>query len=180
MSIGGKKLAFNTCLSFSFLAQKKSIYLGQKNYNTHFIWRRLFFLDGCLQKTFIFYGPCYYNNVQPISISGLFVNLYSAVERLLMYQDDTASETSVRYILFHELCPALSAIMRDGLKTEVITSFGRMKTNVWRVIEAVIRQGPSFGGGAATSDLVMLLNAKFPASGDDHRKFAGFVAGLLK
>ena len=42
-----KKLAFNTCLSFSFLAQKKSIYLGQKNCNTHFIWRRLFFLDDC-------------------------------------------------------------------------------------------------------------------------------------
>ena len=139
-----------------------------------------FLFRWVLHITFIFYGPCYYNNVQPISIPGLFVNLYSAVERLLMYQDDTASETSVRYILFHELCPALSAIMRDGLKTEVITSFGRMKTNVWRVIEAVIRQGPSFGGGAATSDLVMLLNAKFPASGDDHRKFAGFVAGLLK
>lgn len=97
-----------------------------------------------------------------------------------MYQDDSSCNTSVKYVLFHELCPALMDIMKDGLKPEVITSFGRMKTSVWRVVEAVIRQGPNFGGGAATSDLVMLLNAKFPASGEDHRKFSGFVAGLLK
>ena len=98
-----------------------------------------------------------------------------------MYQDDAAgSETSVRYILFHELCPALVAIMKDGLKPEVITSFGKMQTNVWRLIEALTRQGPAVGGGQATSDLVMLLNAKFAAAGEDHRKFAGFIAGLLK
>ena len=116
-----------------------------------------------------------------LHISGLFVNLYSAVERLLMYQDDaTGSATSVRYILFHELCPALMAIMKDGLKPEVITSFGRMQTNVWRLVEALTRMGPSLGGGAATSDLVMLLNAKFAAAGEDHRKFTSFIAGLLK
>ncbi len=98
-----------------------------------------------------------------------------------MYQDDpAASAISAKYVLFHELCPALMAIMKDGLKPEVITSFGRMQTSVWRVIEAIVRSGPLFGGGAATSDLVMLLNAKFAASGEDHRKFAGFVAGLLK
>ena len=53
-----------------------------------------------------------------------------------------------------------------------------MQTNVWRLIEAITRQGT--GGGAATSDLVMLLNAKFAAAGEDHRKFSGFIAGLLK
>jgi hypothetical protein len=31
--------------------------------------------------------------------------------------------------------------MEDGLKPEVITSFGRMQTSVWRVVEAVTRQG---------------------------------------
>ena len=99
-----------------------------------------------------------------------------------MYHDEasSASETSVRYILFHELCPALMSVMRDGLKPEVITSFGRMQTSVWRLIEALTRQGPSMGGGTATSDLVMLLNAKFAAAGEDHRKFAGFITGLLK
>ncbi len=76
------------------------------------------------------------------SLSGLFVNLYSAVERLLAYHQDgastaaaastptsaaaaeaaaaaAASAASVRCILFHELCPALHAIMADGLKPEV-------------------------------------------------------------
>ncbi len=77
--------------------------------------------------------------------SGLFVNLYSAVERLLAYQqDDTTSSSvastptsqaaaeqaaaaatsaaSVRCILFRELCPALHAIMADGMKPEVRTA----------------------------------------------------------
>ena len=37
-----KKLAFSTCPSLSFFAQKET-YLGQKNCNTNFVWRRLFF-----------------------------------------------------------------------------------------------------------------------------------------
>jgi hypothetical protein len=117
--------------------------------------------------------------------TGLFVTLYSSVERLLMYQDSTPSDTpstpgthSMRYILFHEICPALHAVMEDGLKGEVITSFGRMGTSVWRVVEALTRQGPS--SATATCDLVMLINAKFAAVGEDERKFAAFVAGLLK
>lgn len=117
-------------------------------------------------------------------ISGLFITLYQAVERLLIYQEDDqgssgmSASASARCILFHELCPALYAIMSDGLKPEVITSFGRMKTTVWSVIEALTRQGPS--SAQSTCDLVMLLNSKFAASGEDERKFAGFVAGLLK
>ena len=118
-------------------------------------------------------------------IAGLFIALYQAVERLLMYQEEAdlsssglSASTSAKVILFHELCPALYALMEDGLKGEVITSFGKMETSVWRVIEAVIRQGPS--SAQATCDLVMLLNTKFAASGEDERKFAGFVAGLLK
>ncbi|XP_059082222.1 uncharacterized protein LOC131879802 isoform X2 [Tigriopus californicus] len=114
---------------------------------------------------------------------GLFITLYQAVERLLIYQEDEqgssgmSASASARCILFHELCPALYAIMSDGLKAEVITSFGRMKTTVWSVIEALTRQGPS--SAQSTCDLVMLLNSKFAASGEDERKFAGFVAGLL-
>ena len=116
------------------------------------------------------------------------MNLYSAVERLLLYQDgdpssssstqQLSSAASARCILFHELCPALYAILEDGLKPEVITSFGRMRTSVWRVVEALTRQGPS--AAQTTCDLVMLLNTRFEAQGEDERKFAGFVAGLLK
>ena len=86
--------------------------------------------------------------------------------------------TSAKYVLFHELCPALHGILTDGLKPEVITSFGRMKTSAWRVIEALTRQGGPIST-TSTCDLVMLLNSKFDVD-DDERKFAGFIAGLLK
>ena len=110
--------------------------------------------------------------------------LYSSVERLQMYHEapsspsSASSAASARCVLFHELCPALHALMADGLKPEVITPFGRMPTTVWRLVEAVTRQGPS--AATSTCDLVMLLNARFAATGEDERKFAGFVAGLLK
>ncbi|CAF2740249.1 RUSC2 [Lepeophtheirus salmonis] len=82
-----------------------------------------------------------------------------------------------RCILLHEFCPALHFIMKDGLKPEVITPFGRMSSTVWRVVEAVTRQGPS--AATATCDLVMLLNTKYEANGADDKKFAGFIMGLL-
>jgi len=110
---------------------------------------------------------------------GLFVSLYSAVERLLLYQDQTnpaySSKAACRCILLHEFCPALHRLLEDGLKEEVITSFGRMKTSVWRLIEAVIQAGPAQRN---TCDLVMLLNTKF-SSEEDFKKFSGFVIGLL-
>ena len=132
------------------------------------------------------------------------MNLYSAVERLLLYQQDSldsangaSAAANARCVLFHELCPALYAIMTDGLKPEVITSFGRMRTNVWRVVEAVTRQGPAAAN--TTCDLVMLLNSRVPSAATpvttpsgvgtptvganndgEERKFAGFVAGMLK
>lgn len=122
------------------------------------------------------------------TLSALFMNLYSAVERLLMYADSaeepgmTSSSNSIKYILFHEICPALLGIMQNGLKPEVITSFGRMQTSVWRLVEAVTNQGntSSAGFGTSVGDLIMLLNTRFEANGEDDRKFAGFVAGLLK
>merc|ERR1719189_1581140 len=110
---------------------------------------------------------------------GLFVSLYAAVERLLLYQDQSnpsySAKAACRCILLHEFCPALHAIMEDGLKEEVITSFGRMKTSVWRMLEAVMQQGPAQRN---TCDLVMMLNTKF-SSEEDFKKFSGFVIGLL-
>ena len=42
-----------------------------------------------------------------------------------MYADESSTTGSggadARFVLFHELCPALHAIMEDGLKPEVIT-----------------------------------------------------------
>ena len=102
----------------------------------------------------------------------------------MTYQDESDSNDSTfaRCIVFHELCPALHAIMADGLKAEVITSFGKMPTSVWRVVEAVTRQGAGPATGTATCDLVMLLNTRLGSSNaeDDHRKFAAFIGGLIK
>ena len=50
-----------------------------------------------------------------VSPAGLFVSLYSAVERLVMYQDQ-GSKAASRCILLHEFCPALHSLLEDGLK----------------------------------------------------------------
>ena len=73
----------------------------------------------------------------------MFVTLYTAIERLLACGDETESSVEsalARCVLLRDLCPALHAIMLDGMKPEVITSFGRMPTSVWQVVEAVTRQ----------------------------------------
>merc|ERR1719189_2066726 len=51
-----------------------------------------------------------------------------------------------------------------------------MKTSVWRMLEAVMPQGPAQRN---TCDFVMMLNTKF-SNDQDQRKFAGFVTGLIK
>ena len=132
-------------------------------------------------------------------IPGLFVNLYTSVERLLHYYNSATTPTtpsattpttsssslSLRYLLFHEFCPALPAILKDGLKAEVITSFGRVRTSAWRVVEALTRQGGPAGVTSATGDLVMTINDRFSGlegseEEREERKLAGFIAGMLK
>lgn len=51
--------------------------------------------------------------------AGLFVSLYSAVERLVMYQDQ-GSKAASRCILLHEFCPALHSLLEDGLKVGTV------------------------------------------------------------
>ena len=56
-------------------------------------------------------------HIEASVLSGLFIHLYSAVERLLVYQDAAhSSKAAVRCILLHELCPALHTLLEDGLK----------------------------------------------------------------
>ena len=58
-------------------------------------------------------------------MAGLFVSLYSAVERLLLYQDQSGpahSAAACRCILLHELCPALHTLLEDGLKVATLAS----------------------------------------------------------
>ena len=60
--------------------------------------------------------------VDGVHCLGLFVSLYAAVERLLLYQDQSnpsySAKAACRCILLHEFCPALHAIMEDGLKVQ--------------------------------------------------------------
>ena len=62
-----------------------------------------------------------------MSTPGLFVSLYAAVERLLLYQDQSnpsySAKAACRCILLHEFCPALHAIMEDGLKVRTEDHF---------------------------------------------------------
>ena len=66
------------------------------------------------------------SNLTQSHVAGLFVSLYSAVERLLLYQDQTGpahSAAACRCILLHELCPALHTLLEDGLKVGTLTQY---------------------------------------------------------
>ena len=53
--------------------------------------------------------------MKPNIIAGPLFNVYSAVERLLMYQNDTlSSDTSVCYKLFHELWSSRKGYFERG------------------------------------------------------------------
>ena len=64
---------------------------------------------------------------------GLFVSLYAAVERLLLYQDQSnpaySSKAACRCILLHEFCPALHTILEDGLKVTHFFTGSSVDTN---------------------------------------------------
>lgn len=119
-----------------------------------------------------------------VSHAGLFVQLHSSVEHMLSVWNRKGGQgqgqqgsPEVRLVFMNEFCPAMHSIMADGLKGEVITAFGPMQTNVWRVVEALAQQGPSTE--STTCDLVMYLNVRF-TSLDNQKKLAGFLSGLLR
>ena len=65
--------------------------------------------------------------------AGLFVSLYAAVERLLLYQDGSApgaGRAASRCILLHEFCPALHTLLEDGLKVGIRTTSVFMYSSV--------------------------------------------------
>uniref|UniRef100_A0A6P7H870 Uncharacterized protein LOC114345508 isoform X1 n=2 Tax=Diabrotica virgifera virgifera TaxID=50390 RepID=A0A6P7H870_DIAVI len=73
------------------------------------------------------------------------------------------------------LCPALYAILSDGLKPSLETSFGAIHNSVWQVVEASSQQGPLT---KALHDLVMRINSE-DAITEGLVKFNAFVFGLL-
>ncbi|KAG5887717.1 hypothetical protein JTB14_020019 [Gonioctena quinquepunctata] len=73
------------------------------------------------------------------------------------------------------LCPALYAVLSDGLKPSLQTSFGAINNSVWQVVEASAQQGPLT---KALNELVMRINSE-DAITEGLVKFNAFVFGLL-
>ncbi|XP_046436485.1 uncharacterized protein LOC124188126 isoform X3 [Neodiprion fabricii] len=73
------------------------------------------------------------------------------------------------------LCPALYAIMCDGLRPNINSSFGPLANSVWQVVEASSQQGPLT---KTLNELVQKINGEdFITEG--MLKFHAFVFGLL-
>ncbi|XP_031783840.1 uncharacterized protein LOC100120175 isoform X5 [Nasonia vitripennis] len=74
-----------------------------------------------------------------------------------------------------QLCPALYAVMSDGLKPQLNSTFGPIANSVWQVVEASSQQGPLT---KTLNDLVQKINGEdFMTEG--MLKFHAFVFGLL-
>lgn len=78
-------------------------------------------------------------------------------------------------IALNSLCPALYAILSDGLKPNLETSFGAITNSVWQVVEASAKQGPLT---KALNELVMRVNNE-DAITEGLVKFNTFIFGLL-
>lgn len=78
-------------------------------------------------------------------------------------------------IALSSLCPAIYAVLSDGLKPNLETSFGPISNSVWQVVEASAQQGPLT---KALNDLVMRINGE-DAITEGLVKFNAFVFGLL-
>ena len=54
----------------------------------------------------------------------------------------TALSPDIGHLMLHYLCPAVSALLRDGLRPHMTSFFvGRLKTTLWDVVEATTQLG---------------------------------------
>ncbi|XP_017778180.1 PREDICTED: uncharacterized protein LOC108563887 [Nicrophorus vespilloides] len=88
--------------------------------------------------------------------------------------DSTMNPRSAKLVL-NTLCPALYAVLSDGLKPSLETSFGAIGNSVWQVIEASAQQGPLT---KALNELVMRINSEDVIT-EGVVKFNALVFGLL-
>ncbi|XP_015601751.1 uncharacterized protein LOC107270863 isoform X3 [Cephus cinctus] len=78
-------------------------------------------------------------------------------------------------ICLSNLCPALYAIMSDGLRPQLQSTFGPITNSVWQVVEASSQQGPLT---KTLNELVQKINGvDFITEG--MLKFHAFIFGLL-
>ncbi|XP_076246335.1 uncharacterized protein LOC143186535 isoform X3 [Calliopsis andreniformis] len=88
------------------------------------------------------------------------------------YNDD---KNECAQICVSHLCPALYAIMSDGLKPHLNSTFGPITNSVWQVVEASSQQGPLT---KALNELVQKINGEDVIT-EGMLKFHAFVFGLL-
>ncbi|XP_032684206.1 uncharacterized protein LOC116850262 isoform X2 [Odontomachus brunneus] len=106
-----------------------------------------------------------------------------AVDLLLKYWNADTDHTRHNYneknecaqICLSSLCPALYAIMSDGLKPHLNSTFGPITNSVWQVVEASSQQGPLT---KTLNELVQRINGEDVIT-EGMLKFHAFVFGLL-
>ncbi|XP_059688279.1 AP-4 complex accessory subunit RUSC1 [Gavia stellata] len=89
---------------------------------------------------------------------------------------DSRLSPDVGYLLLHTLCPALYALVEDGLKPfqkDVIT--GQRKNSPWSVVEASVKAGPS---ARSLQSLCWHVAGLAPLN-STRQKFHAFILGLL-
>ncbi|XP_047738503.1 uncharacterized protein LOC108671312 isoform X3 [Hyalella azteca] len=78
-------------------------------------------------------------------------------------------------LTLEKLCPAIYALLSDGLQPSLHSLFGKIANSVWKMIEATSQMGPTT---KALSDLVLTLNSEECLS-EGPMKFNAFIFGLL-
>ncbi|XP_038078123.1 uncharacterized protein LOC119745667 isoform X2 [Patiria miniata] len=88
----------------------------------------------------------------------------------------TAHSPDIGHLMLHYLCPAIRALLQDGLRPHVTSFFvGRLKTTLWGVVETTAQLGP---GTRPLHELVRHLSQQTYLKTSDLRVNA-FIMGLL-
>lgn len=88
---------------------------------------------------------------------------------------DSSLNPACAKLALSALCPALYAVLCDGLKPNLETSFGAIPNSVWQVVETSSQQGPLT---KSLHELVMRINGEDVIT-EGLVKFNAFVFGLL-
>lgn len=88
-------------------------------------------------------------------ISGYFAS--AATQSDLAALGDSALHPACAKLVLSTLCPAIYAVLSNGLKPNLETSFGPISNSVWQVVEASAQQGPLT---KALNELVMRINGE--------------------
>ncbi|XP_071516962.1 uncharacterized protein [Panulirus ornatus] len=117
----------------------------------------------------------------------LVLSARAAVEKLVTHFSSASSQQekvrlgnsgltpAVAQLALDKLCPAVYALLSDGLHPSLQSLFGKINNSVWRVIEVTSQISPST---KALNDLVLTLNSEECLS-EGPIKFNAFIFGLL-